>query len=276
MATDVLLGIGQRWYSSTPPIRNQLAGPWPYPLVLPMRFVRVLALVVAILFAREVHAGILGIQTLNSNLTFGTGGSYHFFYDVEVNVCDLECEEWVVDENSWMEAADGELVQQTISFVGGQVVSSDYLYRGGLFTMELLMWRTGQPDRVVSGRFTAPIVSMTVSAPNATASRVGRLFPTYVLGPGRFDASLARGLGIARHTVGGERLDSDMLLYHPEGGDHTSVAREAEDGASWLDIRTTSVPAPTALLLVGLGIAGHVGLRRRTAARGHSGRNTSM
>jgi hypothetical protein len=241
-----------------------------------MRFVRVLALVVAVLSAREVHAGVLGIQTLNSNLTFGTGGSHHFFYDVEVNVCDRQCEEWVVDPSSWMEATDGDLVQQTLVFVGGQVVASDYLYRGGLFTMELSMWRRGQPDKIVSGRFTAPVVSMTVYAENATASRFGKIFPTYVLGPGRFDASLAKGLGIARSTSGGERLDSDMRLYHPEGGDHTSVAREAEDGASWLDIRTTSVPEPTALLLVGFGIAGHVGLRRRTAARGHSGRNTSM
>ena len=206
----------------------------------------------------------ISIEALNSQLYFGQIPTYHGFYDLTVRICNEQgdCTYLHPDEDPQsrsIEARDSVLVQQTLHQQGGQVVGSTYEYQGGTLEMLLTFSTGGTP---VSGGFTAPIHSLTVSAPDATGDGGDTLDDVhYVLGPGLFDPALARFLGVRPESPGGTII-SYMVLWPPNGGDHQSEARQAWDGGSYIDLEVTPVPEPTTWALAALGLAA-VWLRRR-------------
>ncbi len=218
-----------------------------------MRIASVLLLVL-VLGGGTAQGAFLTVEALNSNLEFGLDWPYHTFYDVAFGVCDAgrPCDrDWFSDDT--LIADVGPLVRQTLYFSSGTVDWSVYEYRGGTFEMDFRdLWHMG---RHYKGRFTAPIISFSVGAPNS-GDWMQDMDPVfYTLGPGWFDKSLARALGV-RQQAGSGTIDSYMTLNTRAdgGGDHLSRVRYAEDGGTYIDIDVTRVAEPTSLLLGTLGV----------------------
>jgi len=86
------------------------------------------------------------------------------------------------------------------------------------------------------------------------------------LGPGAFDPAFAAAFGLLEKTGAGF---VDASLLNPNGDDHTSDDRFAEDGATDVFVDAhVPVPEPSLSALLTIGAAALVGTRVRRRSRG--------
>jgi hypothetical protein len=240
-----------------------------------MRLAILLAAVLSLHPGQAAAAPILSIGYLNSDLTFGFVNPDQFGYDLYTGACigdsvlgGFEC----LDAAGTYQALSGPFVQQTLQKDASDiVVGSEYLYQGGTFRIDFtdICNDTG----CVDGSFVAPIISLLVDVaedPNGLNDGASGS-AQYQLGPGLFDASIARILGIRRESPGGSVFSQFLLTDEGNragvAGNHTTSERQAWDGVASVDI-AVAVPEPATSLLsaLGLGIA-CVWRRRRTTTR---------
>lgn len=142
----------------------------------------------------------------------------------------------------------------------GAVLESRYEYDGGTFYMDFGLKDTVTGEKAF-GQFVAPILGpMTVVVRESDLPLDDEAEISYQLGPGLFDKSVARLLGVSRHTSGGSVYDP-WLIYGT--GDYTSLNRRLDEGAATVEI---DVPEPAVLFLFGASAFG-VLLRSRQRVR---------
>jgi hypothetical protein len=136
-------------------------------------------------------------------------------------------------------------------------------YRFGAGTVSIsAFWR--QPNgNDATGSFVAPLLNLTLGICencNSTSEASGSV--SAILGPGRFDPTLAEILGVAERSLGGSlSFDGDLIT-----GDGTSQSRLGGSASGQVDlIVTAAVPEPglTALVVLGALI---VRFRRRSSS----------
>jgi hypothetical protein len=198
------------------------------------------------------------MEFLNSDFTFGLGNASQDGWDLSWFAVDgFDNSSWDV-WNTGYQARSGPLDHQTLDVdANGVVVARTYHYTGGSFEIFFALEHNGV---FRSGSFVAPITGLTVWAEE---SDEGSADASYTFGPGLFDQSIARTLGISRRTTGGSAF-SDLALT--DSGNRSGVAvsqaapsREAWDGVNDIQL---DVPEPSTLILWGAG-AGALWLRRR-------------
>jgi hypothetical protein len=208
--------------------------------------------------ATASRAASFDASFLNSNLTFAGATFEHYGYDIEsLNIDGIDYQSDF--EDTEFTASGGVLVQTTPVFDGiGNLVRTEYRYEGGTFTIDFR-----RPGFEAAGLFTAPIVSLLVSAgeplnpyPDGGESGVR---PQYVLGPGAFDDAIANVLGIQKAAGAGSGDGSLLLLF----GDHQSPELVADDGLMDFSADPAAIPEPSMSLLVGMGLLAAVRSRRR-------------
>jgi hypothetical protein len=217
----------------------------------------------ALLFApAPARAGaILWMEFLDSDLYYGTIDPGHYGnYGDALHLWDPDAPDDVQLWGGFFEATGAHLVEHHYD---PATQTSTYRYEGGTFDVELPLWR--EDGRSVTGHYRAPILSLLVTAEDGPG---GYVDPRYVLGPGVFDAPVARLLRIDPHSPGGIAYSSMggyvCPLPDPEcrpsdiAGDYTTEKRHAWDGATWFEIETepAEMPEPPLGLLGLLGAAG--------------------
>jgi hypothetical protein len=205
---------------------------------------------------------MIAMEFLNSNLTFGTVNPSQSGYDLSMFNVDGHDTGW----DSWLsgyEAFTGPLVAQTLDYnLHGDVIGSEYLYRGGTFTFEFALQR-GTETRI--GHLIAPILALTILAGEGQDESADAW---YQLGPGLLDQTIADALHVGRGILGAEVYSGLILTGHGNrggvAGNHLTAERQAEDG--YADVYIT-VPEPPGLLLLLVGISVGLACRRYRTVR---------
>ena len=208
---------------------------------------------------------ILHLSSDESRITYGTDTAFHsglphFGFTLLVDGTSIPTD-WTMNLSEFA-ATSGPLLQHTLQTDGsGAVTHSTYVYDGGTFEMTLRLWNSVSGESL-EGAFLAPIIGpyeLVVTERENSPQEGDSVDAFYRLGAGVFDPWIAEALGIAAHSKGGT-VDAPYLTFGT--GDHTSLEREAGEGAPTV---TIDVPEPSSVLL--LAIAG-VGLLIRRRARG--------
>jgi hypothetical protein len=214
----------------------------------PLKYVGVV-IVMVLAVAPPSRAASFDASFLNSNLTFAGATFDHSGHDLYI--LNIDGIDYLADFlDTEFTASGGALVQTTPVFDGsGTLIRTEYRYEGGTLSIDFR-----RPGFVHAGLYTAPIVSLLVSAaepldPYFDGGESGVL-PQYVLGPGAFDDAIASVLGIQKAAGAGSGAGSLLLLF----GDHQSPELVADDGLIDFSANPAAIPEPSLSVLAGLGL----------------------
>jgi hypothetical protein len=213
------------------------------PALVSEAFMRNVVLLVAILLGVSVRAAaapLLFVEFLNSDLTFGDVNPQQIGHDLS-SLAGPRALDWDSYGSTWS-ALGGPLVEHTFSTSGGTIVSSEYTYEGGFFSIDFLL-QLGHRQKF--GSFVAPITKLVISVQEDEEFDAS-VSVSYLLGAGMFDGAIARALGVRRRTAGGD-VFSGLLLT---GGDANTPERTAQDGFADVNLEVSEAPEPTGLMAV--------------------------
>ena len=211
-------------------------------------------LLLLLLVPTAVSAGpIVDHYYTTGQLHFGHSQAYQFGwgpYGLDANGRNL-LDEFDIDATTYEMTSGDFLVQEILTDAGGDAIQSTYFYEPGELVIDFEL-RSLATAEVTHGFFRAPVnMTVVVDERRQFGADIDSLF---TLGPGVFDADIARVLGVRRQTVGGFVRDDFIDVT----GDSESDNRIALDAAFF----TIEVPEPGTAALGVLSLAA-LWLRRR-------------